>query len=281
MSKDRNETDLTQVGGNANSFLAGFVEQDTSMDGMEEYRILPRFKVIQPTSDQTLKKTFGEGTAIIRPGDAVIWKDTDPPFKFVPQFFWVEFCKWADLRDKENRMIMETTYDPLSDIAKKAKDYEARHEVYPGMESKPDKDQFKFRYVEHLRFCGIIYGDHEFAETQVVLSFERGEFNQGKNFISAIKMRKQKIVVDEVETSAPIPLWAQIWQFSVGFREPDANRKWYGFDFTSANPSVINAGDADKFFEIHKALKDLHEKNRLRVDDDDAGDAEVKDSKDF
>lgn len=279
---DRNETEITKVPGNAPNFLAEFIEHDTSMDGMEEYRIFPRFKIIQPTSDQALKKAFGEGSAVIRPGDVVIWKDGDPPFQFVPHFFYVEFCKWADLQDKENKMILETTYDPLSDIAKKARDPETRYEVYPGMEKKPDKDQLKFRYVEHLRFCGTTYGDGEFAGIEVALSFERGEFFQGKNFISAIKMRKQKVQdEDGVAKSVAIPLWAQVWQFSVGFREPDPSRKWYGFDFSSADPSIINENYAEEFFETYKELKDLHEKNRLRVDDMDEGENQVKDSNDF
>lgn len=278
MAKNRNETEITKVGGvEATAFLANFAEEDKSLDTMQQYRIVPRFKVIQPTSDKALKDKFGEGTALVRPGDTVAWKDGDEAFEFVPLFFWTEFCKWADLRDKENHMIMETSYDPTSPIAKKSKGAETRTEVYEGQEGKPVSDQWKYRYVEHLRFVGIIYGDHPLSGVQVALSFERGEFFQGTSLITAITMRKHTIDGKKVN----VPLWAQVWELSVGYREKGDNRKWYGFDFEAAKRSNIIADtDAEEFLTLHKELAELHSKNLLKVDDE-ATEEPITDSKDF
>ena len=161
------------------SWLAKAAVDDTSLAGMDEYRILPQFKIVQPTTEQAMKKEFGEGTILVMPGNAVAWSDGNEPFDFVPQFFFVSFEKWSDLDDSDSPMVVDQTFDPSSTIARKSRSKEERFEPYP-------EGSFTYRYVERLRFPGVIHGDHILAGTAVVLSFERGEFWQGKNFISAI-----------------------------------------------------------------------------------------------
>jgi len=77
MSEDqkqsRTDTAITKVNVNPD-YLAKYAEQDNSLDVLKECRTLPRFKIIQATSDGELIKNFGVGTAIIRPGDAMICK---------------------------------------------------------------------------------------------------------------------------------------------------------------------------------------------------------------
>lgn len=261
MMNKRTEQSITKVQGTDPNWLANYIEQDQSLQGMEEYRILPRIKVIQSMTDQNLKKMFGEGTIIIRPGDAVLWKDGDEPFLFVPLFFCVEFTKFADLRDKESGVvIVERSFDPTSDIAKKSRDSELRFEIYEGQEKK--KDPMKYRYVEHLRFFGVIYGSHQLAWQFIALSFERGEFGQGRNFISAIKMRKTRIG----DKSVPVPLWSQVWALKGVFRDK-GDKKWYGIDFVAPDDPMINPGDAEQMFAFHKEMKELFEKQRLLVDE--------------
>ena len=250
-------------------YLADFSQDDHSMDGMEEYRVVPRLKIIQSTTDQELKKKYGEGSVIVRPGDTCVFQDGDEPFQFVPQFFLVEFAKWRDMKDTEPMPIMERTRDISNIIARKARNAEERFEIYEGLEDKPPAQQMKYRYVEHLRFLGIIYGNHSLAGTPCSLSFERGEFFQGKNFISAVKLRKQKIIHDdETIKIVNVPLFLQIWEFKVGYRDR-GDRKWFGFDFDCPEVSVIPPELAGEMRESHDELKELDAKNRLIVAEDD------------
>jgi hypothetical protein len=262
----RNGTDIEKVQGVNADYLAQYVEQDTSLDALKEHRVVPRVKVIQPTSDMQLKKNFGEGTVIVRPGDALISKFEAEPaeFDFVPLFFFVEWAKWRDLKDKSGSPILDRTHDAGSDMAMRAKDADLRQEVYEGDERLPDNEKRYYRYVEHLRFIGLIYGDHPLVGTPITLSFERGEWGQGKNFISAIMLRRQQVNDKPIQ----IPLWAQVWTFSSKFRNPDADRKWFGLDFEPAEIPIIPQEEAANLHAMHKEFAELFEQQRLTVQDE-------------
>ena len=267
MAKTKSRTDadanaVVKVQG-VNAALLKYAEQDKSLAGMDEYRILPRIKLIQAMADQDLKKAFGEGTAIIRPGDAVVWKEGDEDFKFVPLLFVVEFAQWADLQDNEQNTVIARSFDPTSVIARKARDPKGRYEPYP------NGSEMKYRFVEHLRFYGFIYGEHALVGTPVVLSFERGEFTQGKNFISAIKLRRTQVTDESGTRMIPLPLWSQVWAFRVGFRDKSKDRRWYGLDFKLPETPVIKDDEIEFFHSQHIELADLQAKNRLLVDERD------------
>jgi len=279
----RNETAIHKVDGIDPNYLQKYVTADTSLDNLKEHRVVPRLKIVQATSDTELKKSFGEGTVIVRPGDAMICKYQDEPksFNFVPLFFFVEWAKWADIRVSSGPMILDRSHDPTSELAIKAKDFTKRNELYQGHDKLPENERHSYRYVEHLRFIGIIYGDHPLVGTPVTLSFERGEWGQGKNFISAVTLRRQVIE----GTPQAIPLWAQVWTLMPKFREPDASRKWYGFGFEPAEQSIILQDEAEPMLAMHKEFKELFEQQRLMVQDEPTepiiDEAAVKANKEF
>jgi len=265
---DRTQSNIKKVGGVDPNFLADYIEKDDSLELLKEHRTVPRIKLMQSTTAQELKSVFGEGSAVLRPGDALVCKyKVDPnSFQFVPVFFFVEFAKWIDLRDaNQGKPSVEIrSFDPTSDVAKCCRDVNRRYEVYPGHDKLPEKERHFFRYVEHLRFVGTLYGDHPLALTPATLSFERGEFQQGKNFISAITLRRQIIG----ERSVPVPLWAQVWEISPMFHDPAPDRKWFGFKFEAADPPIITPNQAQFFQGLHKEFKELFEAQRLTVDDE-------------
>lgn len=258
----RTESAVEKVGPDA-SYLSKFLETDTSLSNMDSYVIVPRFKIIQQMTDAELKKRVGEGSVIIKPGDAVVWKEGDPPFQFVPLFFFPEWTIMSDRRDKDSPMFLSRTFDPSSKIAKAAADPQLRSVPYEGHEGRPEKDQWKRRYVEHLRFIGLIYGDHDLVGTPVTLSFEKGEYYNGRDFISAIKYRKH--LIDGKRSS--VPLWSQIWNFHVSLR-PSDDGSWYGFDFTPPEVKIIKPEEVEEFYAQHCDLRDAHQEQRIRVDGD-------------
>jgi hypothetical protein len=265
----RVETAINKVEGTEANYLAKYIEEDTSLNTLIEQRTVPCFKIIQPTTDADLKKNFGEGTVIVRPGDTMICKyDVEPKsFDFVPLFFFMEWRKWRDLKGS-GPMVLDRTHDATHEIARKSKNAETRKELYQGHEALADADRLYNTYVEHLRFVGIIYGDHPLVGTPVTLSFERGEWGQGKNFISAVSMRRQKITEGDVERSIQVPLWAQVWRLSVAYHAPDQTRKWYGFSFAAPEQSIVKPEEAEKMQALHKEFSELFNKQRLMVIDE-------------
>ena len=281
--KSRTETAINKVEGIDPNYLTKYIEQDTSLDALKEHRTVPRFKIIQNTTDEDLKENFGVGSVIVRPGDALICKKQGSNidnFEFVPLFFFVEYAKWRDLKGN-GPMILERSHDPSSEIAIRSKDANTRKELYAGMgEDTSESDRMYYQYVEHLRFIGVIYGDHPLVGTPVTLSFERGEWGQGKNFISAVSLRRQ--VIDG--KSSTVPLWAQVWKLKTIYHAPDATRKWYGFQFEAADPSIIKPEEAESMQALHLEFKELFDKQRLMVIDDEVispDEEAVKESNEF
>lgn len=259
----RTERSIKKVEGVDASFLVPHVEEDNSLDLMTEHVVLPRVKIIQGMTDQTLKEQFGEGSIILRPGDALV-AGKGETFDFVPLFFYAEYCKWSDRRDDENPTIMERSFDKTSDIAKRALDPSRRMEVYEEDKSKPADKQKRFRWVEHYNFPGVIYGDHPLAGTQVTLSFSKGEHSVGSNLIQAIRMRREEIDGERRK----VPLWAQVWNFRPSFRDRGDN-KWWGLDYQPGEVPLIQPEEAEDMRKAYEDFSQLHEAKKLAVDYDD------------
>lgn len=234
------------------AFLA--TSKDTSFEGMAEYRILSRLKVIQPTAAQDLIAEFGLGSVILSPGGVRIVA-LDEQFLFVPVFFFVEFCKWSDLDDKASAAILDRTYDKASDIARRSRSAELREEEYaPGL---------KCRYVEHLNFAGFIYGDHEQAQTPVVLGFCRGEHSTGTTFINSIQLRKVN--------GNSVKLYGQVWKCGTNFRDKGPKKKWYGIDCKNPEVPFVKPEEFEFYEKQHEELKAQHAERLLFVDREDEG----------
>lgn len=238
------------------SYLAEHVENDTSLVGMKEYRVVPRLKVIQTTAKQELLKLFDAGDVIIQPGAALVVKhekseDHSAPFLFVPVFFFVEFCKWADLKDSSSQTILARSFDLSSDIAKNARSEKTREEKY-------GEGKFTARYCEHLNFLCFIYNeDNPLKGELVTLSFARGEFGTGTNFISTITIRKA-------------PLWSQIFTAHTSYRDKGPDRKWWGIDVKPAEgTNFVPESEVQFFKDAHVEMKKLYDEKRIIVDHSD------------
>jgi hypothetical protein len=263
---DRNDppTSLARVGPVETPDWLMEVQDDDSLDNLEQYRILPRAKVIQAMTKKEVKDQFGEGSLIMVPGTLLA---TDKQsFDFVPVFFFTEFQVRSDRSDKVNPFIWERTFDETSEIAKRSRNKDLREEVYPG--GTADKP-WKKRWVETLNFCGYIYGDHDQRGTPLVLTFARGEFSKGRAWINAIMSRKVRGV--------RVPLWCQVWTISTGYRE-FGEKKWYGIDFENPENPWIQADEKEAFKGFYQELKNDFEKKRILVDhgENDDGDTEVE-----
>ena len=250
----RNEPNaaLTKV---APSWLSEAAQGDTSVDSLAQYKTLPRLNVLQGMSDPGLKDKFGEGSVIVRPGDVLVI-DKHGSFDFVPLINFTEYIAWNDRQDKSQPAIQARTFDPAGDIAARCRDSARRTEMY----GPPDPKgvlPFTRRFVEHLCFGGVIYGNHPLVSVEVSFNFSRAEFARGTAFVNAILMRRVN--------GSPAPLWAQVWRFNVGIRNNQKGR-WYGLDYNCPENPWIEEALVGKFRETHVALKELLAKQRLLVD---------------
>jgi len=244
-------TKITPVG--VPDYLAEYTKDDQSLAVLEQYVILPRLKIIQNTTDMAVKQQFGEGTPLLWPGGMAVTPRPGsdmkgPPFLFCPLFFFVEYGKWSDLKDKGSPTIMERTFDPTSELAKRSRDPAQRKEKYG------DRQQYTARYVESLNFPGYIYDkQHPLFQVPLTLTYLRGEFGKGQQFCTSIKLRRT-------------PLWSQVWSLRTAYRDLGPDRKWWGFDHEPAADPNILKDDVFAHREKHTELKDLFEKKRLVVD---------------
>lgn len=266
MSKRNDDPkELVHVGG-APNWLAEYQTEDTSVEDLAEYRILSRLKIVQSMSAEELKESFGEGSIIIAPGNVMVAKKKEPVL-FVPVFFFTEFCLWGDRKDKVGPTIRDRSFDKAGDLARRARDPERREEEYEG--------GFVGRYVEHLNFAGFIYGDHEQKGTPCVLSFSRGEFGTGRNFINSITLRKV--------AGQTAPLWSQVWEMKTAFRD-QGDKKWYGIEMSNppeGTEPFIKQEEVEFFLGEHKSCKEDFEKSKLLVDHGGEDDAPVDPEEEF
>lgn len=262
----RTESGITTV--NVNPDYLTKYREDKSLDEMDQYRELPRANIVQGMTAQALKDAHGEGSLIVQPGGGLLIKK-DQKFLFVPVLFFAEYLLWSDREDKDSPNVLQRSYDPLGEIAKKAANIETRYEVYDGHENRPESDQWRRRYVQHFRFVGIVYDPtHPLHNLPFTLSFERGENYQGLNFIAAIKMRKHPIGDEQVQ----IPLFAQVWEIGVGFRDR-GTKKWWGLEFSIPEPGLVHQDHIAELESLHKDMKELKAKDKLLVDES-SGDEE-------
>lgn len=268
MSKRNDDPkELVKVGG-APDWLTEYTgDADNSIDDLAEYRILSRLKVVQSMSAEELKEEFGEGTIIIAPGNVLVARKREPVL-FVPVFFFTEFCFWGDRKDKVGPTIRDRSFDKAGDIARRARDPEKREEEYEG--------GFVGRYVEHLNFAGFIYTeDHAQKGTPCVLSFSRGEFGTGRNFINAVTLRKVG--------GQTAPLWSQVWSLQTNFRD-QGDKKWWGIDVYNPPEGVspfIRKEEVEFFRQEHFSCKEDFERSKLLVDHGDDPSAEGDDDLEF
>ena len=231
-------------------------EDDTSLDSVMAYKRVPIIKVLQSLSDTELLDKHGVGSAILQPLGSLLC-NAGKKFKFVPIFMFTEWQKRSDRRDKVSPMVMEKSFDKMGELAKMAANKDTREEPYK------DNPEWRFRYVECLNFCGVIY-DGPLKGNEAVMQFVKGEYFTGTNFCSVLSMRKIG--------GKFAPLYSQVFEFTPKLRERDSN-KWYGLDFEASDPSIVTQDEFQVFKDQHEETKKLFLEKKLQVDGEDHDEA--------
>lgn len=236
---------------------------ETGLETASQFIQPARIKLIQTQTKAPLKGKFQPGDAVLMPQEMLLsamsyegaTASTSEPFTFVPLFF---FPEWLSCNKYGvDPFIIERTIDPNSPIARKAKSAQHRKEG-------------DIRHVEVLNF--LIKLDHEmYGELPVVLSFSKGGWRTGSNFLTLMKMRRG-------------PIWSMRFQGSVSLKSNSNDDEFYGFDIGNpdeGNSPFIAEGEMAHYKAAYDDLKAAHDSNRIVVDHDEESDEVVVESSEY
>jgi len=259
--------------------LPEHLQGDFGTEEASEFITPPRIKVVQALSSRLHELGFDTGDCVVVPQNLMLAPieqiekggKTRPgeagfPFHFVPLLFFVEYCLWNPLETRESLpMIRERSYDKDSEIAKRARDPKLRTMLCPEFPEKDGK-QLHCRYVEHLNFIVLLQDEHELAGVPLLLSFSKGEHNQGRQLLALMKLRK-------------VPICGARYVGQVRHRTP-SGKDWFGIDINNPldkEPFVTDPDEFAVYKGFHEDLKNAHESNKLRADysDEEAEDADA------
>jgi len=164
------------------------------VETMKEFVILPRLKVIQKAASQEFMADHDTGDLISIPTKLMIAKakrgnpNTGGLFIFIPLYFYPSWCVLNDfkLKGKEPTYLKYTLdrNDPLVALCKDSKTREQPH---------PKDSSFKIKNCEQLNFVVLIEGIAELANQPQVMTFMRGDYRQGSDLSSRIRMSNADI----------------------------------------------------------------------------------------
>lgn len=221
-------------------------EEVKGSDSLGDFMVTPRITIVQAMSDHERKESFGEGGVAIMP-DGIKVAGMNEPFVVIPLIFWASWEVRSDLNDSTTPMIENSTQDPNSDIARKARNKDTREETYG--------NGFTRKYVEALNFIVKIDSGEAKGELATI-SFSVGEHHTGSRLCGMLKRRPCSIFANRVELKTAV-------------RQRN-NRSWYGFEFNNPVDTPI-IQDKDAYIELskmHDSLKGIIDSGAFKVADE-------------
>lgn len=216
---------------------------------LRKYVLPPRLLVMQAQQKPPLDR-FNPGAMVLMPDERII-VDFDraeqasvKPIIFVPIFHFVEFTVDNPIEiHASHGKIRQRTFDPTSDIAKRAqsRDKSVRQFVCPEMKDKMCKYVVRLNYLWFL----LTSEGEEPVNAPCMITFKSTGMNDARSLNTLITARKK-------------PIYGCQFAAEVGSRSNDKG-KWYGVNIT--NPPVgVSPWVEDP--ELYGSLKQAHEDAR-------------------
>ena len=221
-------------------------EEVKGSDTLGDFMVTPRMTIVQAMSDSDRKEAFGEGGVAIMP-DGLKVAGKDEPFVVIPLIFWASWEVRSDLNDSTTPMIENSTQDPNSETARKARNKDTREETYG--------NGFTRKYVEALNFIVKIDSGEASGELATI-SFSVGEHHTGSRLCGLLKRRPCSIFANRIELKTAV-------------RQRN-NRSWYGFEFNNPVDTPI-IQDKDVYMELskmHDSLRGIVDSGAFKVADE-------------
>lgn len=251
---------LATGGGGGGLSLPAHLQEDVGagMETVKQFLKPGRIKTIQ--SNRTADfNDCEEGSVIITPTKILVAKNEER-FWFVPLLMFAEYCTVNPIQTKGTLpMIRARSLDPMSEIARKARDPDLRKK-----DVCPENTKFNLKHVEYLVYICWIVNNPELAGTPVVLSFSGGEHKQGQMLANLLAARKTP--------RGQASIYSNVFQGVVPKQKRHAEGgDWYGINVTNPSgdgappPFVMDPDDHAKLKAAHQELVRLQAGQQIDV----------------
>jgi len=228
-----------------------FLTTETEPFGVENlnaYLKPARLKIVQPTAGEQFS-AFAPGDVLIVPAMHLV-APKDEPFRFVPLFFFPQWCLWNPLAMKgQLPMIRESSLDPQSQLAIASRNPATREKVCP------ENPTLTCKVSEHLNIVMLLQeGDEALRMMPILCSFARGEHTTGSTLLQMIKLRQASIFGCVFEAKSTV--------------RTNTKGRWFGLDIT--NPAqgswIKDASQYEAYKHLHNEYKKAHADRAIVVD---------------
>lgn len=231
--------------------------EQKGVDEVVQYIRPPFIKIVQGSSDKELKEQFPEKSVILAPGNDLL-AAPDEIIRFTPILFFREFLVINPLEWRgQEKMIHARTFDPNSDIAKRAFDPNRRNEQLFNTDGSPILVKGKpiYRSYQDTRTYLVLVHWPRNPGTVCAMTFARAELQTADRLASLIGGRQADI-------------FAGIFEASVGIHK-NPQHDWYGFNMdnpSDGSPWVTEAEHAE-YSRMHDLLYKALQERRIIVDE--------------
>jgi hypothetical protein len=231
--------------------------QKKEPQGIEEigkYQNMLRLKIIQSQTDPQLQELYEVGTVILRPDNILVAKFGES-FDVIPLVFWPEWVKWCDANDTEGGIFEDTSRDPNSEIAKRARNPKTWFEPYP--KASGHQDEWRYRYATHLNFVVQVQSG-DAAGLGTIITFAKGGYPDGAKLSGYLSRRNT-------------PIWSNRIKLTSERRVNKQKQLHYQLSFGPADEPFIKEEMAGKLQAEHESLAAAITDNKVASQDLDSG----------
>lgn len=212
-------------------------------------------KLVQKQSADELLTDFGMGSLVLTPEKRLVWAPGDKPRRIIPIFHFSEYLKFSSLLLKDTEpMIVERSFDPNSETARKANDPRLWEEMHPAHQG---DSRYSYRYVHALVFMCVFQDPDLQSPLPFTISFSKASFSTGQSLAGKVVMRRA-------------PLYGCVFELSVDPR-PRKNTKGEWRELLIENPAeepwVKDPEEYAKYKQLHERLVALHAAGEIEVGD--------------
>ena len=211
-------------------------QQAEGVDKLSSHQQLSWLKIMQYMTNPELRDEHGQGSIVITPENLTV-ADAGTTISVVPCYFWPEFQKRADPRDK-SAWIIETSTDTKSDVASKCRIPRYTESYQQGSES------YEYSYITSLNFYFEIRSG---AATGMagVLPFSKGSYKIGTQIQSHLRRTSQQYGA---------PLFSNLLDLKTVELKGGRGSYWAPQYSVPETKFVQSRADVDRLREVYRAV---------------------------
>lgn len=219
---EENQTDVatveeaeTQVAAPAKGGMPAILQQENpaGLDEVAENVATPRLRIMQDIAkDDSLKERFESGEVYVAPIGKTV-AAMGETFVVIPVLHYVTFEIHSDINDDSNPMVIESTRDRNSEIAKRSQDRDLREEDY-----KVGSNKYTKKYLKCLNYIFLV-DSGPCKGMLAVYTFSSGDYKKGEILNTLIKTRESPVI------------WGNRFELGITRSKNRNGNTWWSFEF--------------------------------------------------